>query len=303
MPTDSSGTDRSSAVSTGKPGRNDLCWCGSGKKYKKCHLNVDRMKNAELDDSGSSSQVIQRDPEFIEGMRRSCRLAAETLKMVEENIRPGMTTDEINTLVHDYTLDHGAIPAPLNYKGYPKSTCTSLNDVICHGIPDHTVIKEGDIINVDITSILEGYYGDTIKTFLIGECSDEAKHICHVAEECLRIGIEAVQPYGKLGDIGAAIQKYAHSEGCAVVEKFVGHGIGRRFHEEPQVPHFGKRGTGVTLLPGMFFTIEPMINLGDKDVRILEDNWTAKTIDGCLSAQYEHTLYLTESGVEVLTKL
>jgi len=287
----------------GKLQRNDPCWCGSGKKYKKCHLDSDRKSAAGGRKETSRVDRIERSSEYIEGMRKACRLAAETLKMVGENIRAGITTDTINTWVHEYTLDHGATPATLNYKGYPKSTCTSLNSVVCHGIPDSTVIKEGDIINVDITSILDGYYGDTSRTFLIGECSDDAKKISAVSEECLKLGIAAVKPYGRMGDIGAAIQAHAHANGCSVVEKFVGHGIGRQFHENLQVPHFGKKGEGIKLIPGMFFTIEPMINLGDKDLYILADNWTAVTIDGKLSAQFEHTIFLTDSGVEVLTDL
>jgi len=285
----------------GKMQRNDPCWCGSGKKYKKCHLASDKQRLGGSKEPATQLDRMERSSEYIEGMRESCRLAADTLKMVGENIRADITTDTINTWVHEYTLDHGAIPATLNYKGYPKSTCTSLNSVICHGIPDDTIVKDGDIINVDITCNLNGYFGDTSKTFLVGECSPDAKKITAVAEECLKRGIQAATPNGKMGDIGAAIQAYAHSMGCSVVEKFVGHGIGKQFHENPQVPHFGRRGTGVRLTPGMFFTIEPMINLGDKDLYILEDNWTAVTIDGKLSAQFEHTIFLTESGVEVLT--
>lgn len=291
------------AAGRGRPQRNDPCWCGSGKKYKKCHLAADKKSAAAGGKAASRLDRIERSSEYIEGMRKACRLAAETLDMVGGNIRAGITTDTINTWVHEYTLDHGAIPATLNYRGYPKSTCTSLNNVVCHGIPDDTLLKEGDIINVDITSILNGYFGDTSRTFLIGDCSEDARKITAVSRECLRLGIEAVRPYGRMGDIGAAIQSYAHASGCSVVEKFVGHGIGRQFHENPQVPHFGRKGEGVRLLPGMFFTIEPMINLGDKDLYILEDNWTAVTIDGKLSAQFEHTIYLTDSGVEVMTDL
>jgi len=281
--------------------RNDPCWCGSDNKYKKCHLPADKLRLNGGNGSKTRLDRMERSSEYIEGMRASCKLAADILKMVGQNIQIGITTDTIDTWVHEYTLDHGAIPATLNYKGYPKSTCTSLNNVICHGIPDDTILKEGDIINVDITCNLNGYFGDTSKIFLMGECAPDAKKITNVAEECLKRGIQAVTPHGRMGDIGAAIQAYAHSQGCSVVEKFVGHGIGRQFHENPQVPHFGKRGTGVKLIPGMFFTIEPMINLGDKDLYILEDNWTAVTIDGKLSAQFEHTVFLTESGVEVLT--
>ncbi len=291
----------SETKSIGKIQRNDPCWCGSGKKYKKCHLKLDEEKKRGKVPF-QKPKAIYRSPEYIEGMRASCRLAKETLQMVSDNIRTGITTDEINTWVHEYTLANKAIPATLNYKGYPKSVCTSLNDVICHGIPDDTVIKEGDLINVDITCNLNGYFGDTSRTFLLGECSKDAQKIFSVAEECLARGINATKPYGRLGDIGAAIQEYAHSKDCSVVEKFVGHGIGKRFHEEPQVPHFGKANSGTILLPGMFFTIEPMINLGKKGVKILEDDWTAITEDGELSAQFEHTIYITEHGVEVMTE-
>lgn len=278
--------------------RNELCWCGSGKKYKKCHLKEDETKR---DLSPFHRATIQRSQEFLQGMEATCKLAKATLDMVAENIRVGITTDMINTWVHEFTLDHGAIPATLNYKGYPKSTCTSINDVICHGIPDNTILKEGDIVNVDITCNLNGYFGDTSRTFLMGDCSEAARKICLVAEECLNRGIEAVKPYGRIGDIGAAIQDYAHAMKCSVVEKFVGHGIGKAFHEEPQVPHFGKKGTGPIIIPGMFFTIEPMINLGTKELRILEDEWTAVTKDGSLSAQFEHTIYISDTSVKVMT--
>ncbi len=279
--------------------RNEPCWCGSGKKYKKCHLKEDESKQ---DFAPFQRAKIKRSKEFIQGMEATCKLAKATLDMVAENINVGNTTDQINTWVHDFTLDNGAIPATLNYKGYPKSTCTSVNEVICHGIPGDTILKEGDIINVDITCNLNGYFGDTSRTFLIGECSDEAKKICSVAEVCLEKGIAAVRPYGRIGDIGAAIQEYAHSMNCSVVEKFVGHGIGQAFHEEPQVPHFGKKGTGPIIVPGMYFTIEPMINLGTKDLIILDDDWTAVTKDGKLSAQFEHTIFITENGANVMTK-
>jgi len=296
-------TDKAQQPATehSKPQRNDPCWCGSGKKYKKCHLNIDKMQKSNTLKKPPLPAKIERSEEYIEGMTASCCLARDTLNMVVERIKVGITTDTINSWVHEYTLDHNAIPATLNYKGYPKSTCTSLNEVICHGIPDETVIKEGDIINVDITCNLNDYFGDTSKTFMMGDCSAEAKKITAVAEECLKRGIAAVEPYCRLGDIGAAIQEYAHSMDCSVVEKFVGHGIGKNFHEEPQVPHFGKKGTGTILVPGLFFTIEPMINIGDKDLRILDDNWTAVTIDGKLSAQFEHTLFITENGVKVMT--
>ncbi len=281
--------------------RNDPCWCGSGKKYKKCHLKKDQA-NPRKNIPPSKPAQIQRSKRFIKGMEASCRLAKETVLMVEDRIKEGITTNEINDWVHDYILKHRAIPAPLNYNGFPKSVCTSLNEVICHGIPSDRVIKTGDIVNVDITCILEGYFGDTSKTFLIGECSEKAKKIAAVSEECLRIGIAATKPYGRIGDIGAAIQKYAVSQNCSVVEEFVGHGIGRKFHTEPQVPHFGKKGAGPLIIPGMYFTIEPMINLGKRGVKVLDDGWTAVTADNKLSAQFEHTLFITDNEVKVLTE-
>lgn len=239
--------------------------------------------------------------EYIDGMRASAKLTSKTLDMVEENIKIGITTNEINKLVHDFILDHGATPAPLNYKGFPKSICTSINEVICHGMPDKTVIKNGDIINIDVTTILNGYHGDSSRTFLMGECSNDAKKIVAVAKQCLDLGINAAQPYNHIGDIGAAIQTYAHSQQCSVVEMFSGHGIGKKFHMEPQVHHFDKKGKGSMIIPGMFFTIEPMINLGVKDGEILADGWTAVTKDRKLSAQFEHTLFITEKGPEILT--
>ena len=281
--------------------RNDPCWCGSGKKYKKCHLKKDQA-NPRKNIPPSKPAQIQRSKRFIKGMEASCRLAKETVLMVEDRIKEGITTNEINDWVHDYILKHRAIRAPLNYNGFPKSVCTSLNEVICHGIPSDRVIKTGDIVNVDITCILEGYFGDTSKTFLIGECSEKAKKIAAVSEECLRIGIAATKPYGRIGDIGAAIQKYAVSQNCSVVEEFVGHGIGRKFHTEPQVPHFGKKGAGPLIIPGMYFTIEPMINLGKRGVKVLDDGWTAVTADNKLSAQFEHTLFITDNEVKVLTE-
>jgi methionyl aminopeptidase len=287
----------------GKIQRNDACWCGSGKKYKRCHLKRDQQSKADVSLAKPGFKKMPRpDPVMVRGMEKACTLAKETLDMVEERITSGITTDQIDKWVHEYTLDHGAMPATLNFNGFPKSVCVSLNDVVCHGIPDDTVIKDGDIVNVDVTSVLNGYFGDTSRTFLINQCSNEAKKITAVSKECLRLGIKAVRPYGFIGDIGAVIQEYAHSMGCSVVEKFVGHGIGRSFHQEPQVPHFGRRGSGVRILPGMTFTIEPMINLGRKRVRILADGWTAKTADGSLSAQFEHTLLVTETSARILTE-
>jgi methionyl aminopeptidase len=243
-----------------------------------------------------------KNPKEIELMRQACRLAADTLELVAPMIRAGITTREIDEFVHRDTLAKGCIPACLNYRGFPKSCCTSVNEVICHGIPSERTLKDGDIINVDVTHIFEGFHGDTSATFFVGKPSPRAKHVTEVARRCLDLGIEQVRPGARVGDIGAAIQEYAEAQGCSVVQAFVGHGIGRRFHEDPQVPHYGQRGRGARLKPGMTFTIEPMINLGTHEVRILDDDWTAITADGELSAQFEHTLLVTLTGVEILTQ-
>ncbi|HEY5962205.1 MAG TPA: type I methionyl aminopeptidase [Polyangiaceae bacterium] len=240
-------------------------------------------------------------PKEIALMRNAGRLAAETLQAVGPMIRPGITTREIDDFVHQDTLRLGCIPAPLNYRGFPKSCCTSINEVICHGIPSDRVLREGDIINVDVTHIYEGFHGDTSATFFVGEVPKKARHVTEVSRRCLELGIAQVKPGARLGDIGAAIQEYAEREGCSVVRAFVGHGIGRRFHEEPQVSHVGQWGRGARLKPGMTFTIEPMINVGSYEVRILDDEWTAVTADGSLSAQFEHTVLVTLTGVEILT--
>ncbi len=239
----------------------------------------------------------------IEAMRVAGRLAAETLLVVGEHLRVGMTTDEINAIVHEDTLKRGARPAPLNYRGFPKSVCTSINHVVCHGIPDKTALKSGDIINVDVTSIYEGFHGDTSATFYIGKPSAEALRVVEVARRALHLGIDQVREGARLGDIGAAIQEYVEAQGCSVVRDFVGHGIGRRFHEDPQVKHYGRRGSGERLKAGMIFTIEPMVNLGGFEVIVdPDDKWTVTTADGSLSAQFEHTCLVTKQGVEILTK-
>jgi methionyl aminopeptidase len=286
-----------------KLARNDLCWCGSGKKYKKCHLDSDVASGV------ISSEKIQPPPGVIikteaqiAGIRKSCKLTRDILNMVAERIKPGITTDDINDWVHDYTLSHGAVPAPLHYNGFPKSVCVSLNNVICHGIPDDTVIKKGDILNVDVTTILDGYYGDAGRMFMIGEISEEAQRLIRISRECLVIGIEQVKPYHDFGEIGYAIEQHAINHGYSVVRDYGGHGIGLRFHEEPHVHHYGNRKRGIMMLPNMIFTIEPMINQGRYETRLMPDAWTAVTIDGKLSAQWEHTVRVTESGVEILTE-
>lgn len=238
-------------------------------------------------------------------MRAAGKLAAQTLQHVAPFIKPGISTEDINEIVHRFITEHGAYPSPLNYRGFPKSVCTSVNDVICHGIPSKDVIlKEGDIVNVDVTATLDGYFGDTSKTFYVGQIiAPDREHVTKVAAECLARAIAVVRHGIRLGDIGHAIQSYAEQQGCGVVRDFVGHGIGKVFHEDPPVAHFGKAGTGLKLVRGMCFTIEPMINGGDWRHKMLSDGWTALTVDGKPSAQFEHTLAIIGEGVEVLTAL
>lgn len=243
-----------------------------------------------------------KSPKEIELMRSVCRLAAETLLLVGDKIRSGMTTNEIDRIVHEDTLRQGARPAPLHYKGFPKSVCTSVNEIVCHGIPNGTVLRDGDIVNVDVTHVFEGFHGDTSATFYVGTPSQQARHVVEVARRALELGIEQTRDGARLGDIGAAIQEYVEGQGCSVVRDFVGHGIGRKFHEEPQVRHYGKRGTGDRLRAGMTFTIEPMVNLGGWEVEVdANDKWTVRTADGSLSAQFEHTILVTRGGCEILT--
>ncbi len=242
---------------------------------------------------------------MLERMRASCQLAAKTLLLVGETIRPGISTEEINTLVHEFVTDHGAYPSPLNYRGFPKSVCTSINDCICHGIPSKKdILKDGDIVNVDVTTFLpskNGFHGDTSVTFYVGEPSEEAKLVTETARRCLELGIAAVKHDARVGDIGAAIQEYAEAKGCSVVRDYVGHGVGRVFHTDPQIPHYGKRGKGKRLKAGMVFTIEPMINIGSYHCDLQDDGWTVLTLDRKLSAQFEHTIVVTREGCEVLT--
>jgi methionyl aminopeptidase len=237
----------------------------------------------------------------IAGIRRACQLSKEILDKVEDIIVPGMTTEAINTWVHEYMLAHGAYPATLHYNGYPKSVCTSLNEVICHGIPGSRILLDGDIMNIDVTCILDGYYGDTSRMYLVGDPSAEARQLVKVARECMYLGIEQVRPYNRIGDIGFAIEQYARKFGYSVVQDFGGHGVGLEFHEEPFVQHYGEKDCGMVLVPNMVFTVEPMINAGTYKCRVLDDNWTTVTLDGSLSAQWEHTVRVTETGFEILT--
>ena len=286
-----------------KLGRNDLCWCNSGKKYKSCHLAFDEklQKYANEGHLVPSHDMIKT-KEQIDGIRKAGVLNTAILDMVGENIHAGMTTDEINTLVHEYTIQHGGIPAPLNYEGFPKSVCTSINDQVCHGIPDDTVLKEGDIVNVDVTTIVDGYFADASRMFCIGEVSKEAKKLVSVAKECLELGLSTIKPYAHLGDLGEAIYNHAKANGYEIVREIGGHGTGLHFHEDPYVAHVGKAGTDYLLVPGMVFTIEPMVNAGTENVYCDDDNgWTIYTEDHQLSAQWENTIVVTEDGFEILT--
>lgn len=247
-------------------------------------------------------RVIIKTREEIEAMRPACRLAAQTLEEAAKLVKPGVDTLSIDDFIHDYTISHGAIPAPLNYRGYPKSSCISVNEVICHGIPSKTkILHDGDIVNIDITSILNGFHGDVSATFYVGTPSPEAVDLVETTRRCLELGIAEVRPGAHLGDIGAVIQEFAEGRGFSVVRDFVGHGIGRGFHEPPSVEHYGTRHTKLKLEEGMVFTIEPMINAGGFLLRILSDRWTAVTLDDKWSAQFEHTIAVTADGCEILT--
>lgn len=246
---------------------------------------------------------VLRTPEQIEGIKESAKINTALLDHIAKHIHEGMSTAEIDQLAYDFTTAHGAIPAPLNYEGFPKSVCTSINDVVCHGIPsEHEILKSGDIINVDVSTIYNGYFSDASRMFMIGEVSPEMQKLVRVTKECLEIGIEKAQPWAQLGDVGAAIQKHAEENGFSVVRDLCGHGVGVKFHEEPDVEHFGRPGTGMLIVPGMTFTIEPMINMGTYDVFVDEnDEWTVCTDDGLPSAQWENMLLITETGNEILT--
>jgi len=290
--------------------RNDPCWCGSGKKFKKCHLGKDqppaRPKNPAPQ---NPRRIMIKTEEQLEGIRRSSILTRDLLDMLEERIQAGVTTNQINEWVHEETLAQGADPAPLNYgrgkgprgKPFPKSVCTSINEVICHGIPNERILADGDIINVDVTCNLDGYFGDASRMFIIGEIPDSTRELVEETKKCLELGIAQVRPGGRTGDIGYAIQNHAESLGYSVVRDFCGHGVGVEFHEAPQILHNGSTGSGDIMQQDMVFTIEPMINMGRPESRILGDGWTAVTVDGSLSAQWEHTIHVTAEGYDVLT--
>ncbi|MFC1862498.1 type I methionyl aminopeptidase [Thermodesulfobacteriota bacterium] len=285
-----------------KVGRNDPCPCGSGLKFKKCCMSKKVSIPGDLKTSYLKKYNIRlKGSSDIAAIKKAGKLVVDTIDLAEHYIKPGTKTDDINAVVHEFTIKNGAMPAPLDYRGFPKSVCISINEVICHGIPSERTLKDGDIVNIDVTSILDGYYADASKTFFVGTPGPDARKIVHVARESLKAGLSMVRKGNRIGDIGWAIQNYAEGEGCSVVREFVGHGVGLDFHEAPQVPHYGIKDRGTVLVPGMIFTVEPMINLGKKDLHVLDDNWTAVTNDGSLSAQFEQTILVTENGFESLT--
>ncbi|WP_165046202.1 MULTISPECIES: methionyl aminopeptidase [unclassified Adlercreutzia] len=286
------------------PGRNDECWCGSGKKYKKCHHDFDeRLQDLYSRGFEVPSRDLLKMPADIEALKRSAEINRGVLDLVGERIKAGVSTEEIDQWIYDYTVEHGGTPADLNYEGYPKSVCTSINEVVCHGIPcKEDVLQEGDIVNVDCSTILNGYYSDSSRMFCIGEVSDEARRLVEETKRAMEAGIAAVKPWGFLGDVSEAVQKHAEKCGFSVVREFGGHGIGFEFHEDPFVSHVGRSGTGMVLVPGMVFTIEPMINAGKHDIDMSDPNgWTVRTKDRSLSAQWEVQLVVTEDGCELIS--
>jgi methionyl aminopeptidase len=301
---------------------NDTCWCGSGQKYKRCHKPLERPVRAgtvspmrtvppligrpPYADGGDPPPVREaavKSPEVIERMRRACRVAAEILRDAGTLVAPGVTTDAIDIAVHEATIAAGAYPSPLNYHGFPKSVCTSVNEVICHGIPDDRPLEDGDIVNIDVTAYLDGVHGDTNATFLVGEVDKGSRRLVQITRECLDRAIAAAKPGRPLNEIGRAIERHAHAHDLSVIRTFVGHGIGEQFHGEPSVPHYYEPRLPTILEPGMVFTIEPMIAMGDHRERIWSDGWTAVTVDGLRTAQFEHTILITETGNEVLTRI
>lgn len=283
--------------------RNDSCWCGSGKKYKACHFNQDeRIKLYKSQGCIVPSRKMIKSSTQIDGIRESGRVNIEILDYITDQIQVGMTTGEIDRLIHNKTIELGGIPATLGYEGFPKSVCISINHEVCHGIPsDKVVLKDGDILNVDVTTKVNGYYSDSSRMFCLGSVSDERKRLVEAARRSIYIGLENARPWNFLGDIGQAINDFARSSGYTVVEEIGGHGVGNEIHEEPYVSYVSKRGTEMLLVPGMIFTIEPMINAGRADVILNEENgWTISTKDGKDSAQWEVTVLITDSGHEIL---
>lgn len=301
---------------------NDACWCGSGRKFKRCHGAPEaRVRKGSVSPPRGVPESIARpdyvrtgtlvrrpepivkNPDTIARMRRAGRAAAEVLATVGTKVAPGVTTDELDAIGHEKYIELGGYPSPLSYRGYPKSLCTSVNEVICHGIPDDRPLANGDIVNVDVTIFLDGVHGDTNATFLVGDVDATSRRLVRVTEECLDAGIAVVRPGEPLNAIGRAIETHAHAHRFGVVRTFVGHGIGEQFHTEPSVPHYFEPRATLILEPGMVFTIEPMITMGSPREQVWDDGWTAVTSDGARTAQFEHTVLVTESGVDVLTRV
>lgn len=287
-----------------KIGRNDPCWCGSGKKYKVCHEAFDAKikKYAFMGHQVPGHQMIKT-PEQIEKIRESAKINVAVLDYIAENIHVGMNTEEIDRMVYEKTTQMGGIPAPLNYEGYPKSVCTSINEVVCHGIPsEDMILKDGDIVNVDCSTILNGYFSDSSRMFMIGNVDEEKQRLVRVTKECVELGLEQVKPWGFLGDMAYAVNKHATENGYQVVREIGGHGCGIEFHEDPWVGYIGKPKTQMLMVPGMIFTIEPMINMGSHRIQTNEqDGWTVTTVDGKPSAQWEIQVLVTEDGHEVIS--
>ncbi len=299
---------------------NEQCWCGSGRKYKRCHkasneplrsgrlsppravpASIGRPPYADTGEPEPWAEPLVRSPDVIARMRRAGRAAAEVLETVGAMVRPGVTTDELDARAHEECIARGGYPSPLNYHGFPKSLCTSVNEVICHGIPDDRRLIDGDIVNLDVTIYLDGVHGDTNATFLVGTVDDESRRLVAVTRECMFRGIDAVRIGRPISDIGAAIQAHAHDHGYGVVQSFVGHGVAEQFHTDPHVPHHFDPAATTVMEPGMTFTIEPMITIGSWRARMWDDGWTAVTSDGGRTAQFEHTLLVTDGGAEILT--
>ena len=287
-----------------KLGRNDPCWCGSGRKYKACHMAFDeKIQQYALQGHIVPDHDMLKSKEQIEGIKESSKINIAVLDYVAEHIQIGMSTEEIDRLVYEKTTQMGGIPAPLGYDGFPKSVCTSLNEQVCHGIPsEKDILKSGDIVNVDASTIYNGYFSDSSRMFMLGDVSPEAKKLVETAHKCLDIGLEQVKPWNFLGDMAQAINDYAKANGYSIVREIGGHGVGLEFHEEPFVSYVTSKGTEMLMVPGMVFTIEPMVNMGKADIYIDDENdWTVYTEDGLLSAQWEVTVAVTEDGYEVLT--
>jgi methionyl aminopeptidase len=303
------------------PTANEPCWCGSGRKYKRCHkplegrvlpgvvsprrsvpAHIQKPPYADTGHVERRSEPAVKSPDVIERMRKAGAIAAEVLRLAGEMVRPGITTDDIDAYVHQLCIERGVYPSPLNYQGYPKSVCTSVNEVICHGIPDSRVLQDGDIINLDVTCYVNGVHGDTNATFAVGTIDEESRQLIEVTRECMWRGINVVRPGVPLYEIGRAIESHAKSHKMGVVRAFIGHGIGEQFHTDIQILHYYEPRNSLLMRPGMTFTIEPMITLGSEKHRMWDDDWTAVTIDGKRTAQFEHTVLVTADGVEVLTQ-